>query len=176
MRNPYQPPTGLPSDRAQASIEASTGGEEASPQGQASYALAVFLFAPVAVVVPLTISTAVGAATIVGERERGTGEFLAHSPADVREIYMGKLLASLIPGYITTAIVFAYAKICGACVARFTAFDDTIPTDRAAGAVTAVRRTRLHAQRYRPSQARWQPPASLQVMEVRTWWAQYRHE
>src|SRR5690606_3855583 len=51
-----------------------------SDAGRAGYALAVYLFAPIAVVVPLTISTAVGAATIVGERERGTGEFLAHSP------------------------------------------------------------------------------------------------
>jgi ABC-2 type transport system permease protein len=77
-----------------------------SPQGEASYALAVYLFAPVAVVVPLTISTAVGAATIVGERERGTGEFLAHSPAGVREIYLGKLIASLLPGYCTTIVGF----------------------------------------------------------------------
>ena len=75
-------------------------------QGRAAYALAVFLFAPVAVVVPLTISTAVGAATIVGERERGTGEFLAHSPAGIREIYLGKLIASLIPGYLTTVVGF----------------------------------------------------------------------
>ena len=80
--------------------------------GRAAYALAVYLFAPVAVVVPLTISTAVGAATIVGERERGTGEFLAHSPATVREIYMGKLIASIIPGYATTLGGFAvYALI-----------------------------------------------------------------
>jgi len=93
-------------DAAQASIESSTGGDDATPQGQASYALAVFLFAPVAVVVPLTISTAVGAATIVGERERGTGEFLAHSPAGIREIYLGKLLASLLPGYATTVVGF----------------------------------------------------------------------
>nr|MCU0270678.1 ABC transporter permease [Acidimicrobiales bacterium] len=71
-----------------------------------SYVLAVYLFAPIAVVVPLTISTAVGASTIVGERERGTGEFLAHSPADVREIYLGKLIASLIPGYVTTVVGF----------------------------------------------------------------------
>jgi len=77
-----------------------------SPAGQTGYALAVFLFAPVAVVVPLTISTAVGAATIVGERERGTGEFLAHSPASAREIYLGKLIASLIPGYFTTVVGF----------------------------------------------------------------------
>ncbi len=75
-------------------------------QGRTSYALAVYLFAPVAVVVPLTISTAVGAASLVGERERGTGEFLAHSPASVREIYLGKLIASFVPGYVTTLIGF----------------------------------------------------------------------
>ena len=61
--------------------------------------------------VPLTISTAVGAATIVGERERGTGEFLAHSPAGVREIYLGKLIASLIPGYFTTIVGFGFYVI-----------------------------------------------------------------
>jgi ABC-type Na+ efflux pump permease subunit len=65
-----------------------------------------------AVVVPLTISTAVGAATIVGERERGTGEFLAHSPVGIREIYLGKLIASLIPGYFTTLVGFgAYSLL-----------------------------------------------------------------
>ncbi|HEY9555638.1 MAG TPA: ABC transporter permease subunit [Acidimicrobiales bacterium] len=74
--------------------------------GRSAYALAVYLFAPVAVVVPITISTAVGAATIVGERERGTGEFLAHSPAGVREIFYGKLAASLLPGYLTTIVGF----------------------------------------------------------------------
>src|SRR3982074_1834667 len=75
--------------KAQAAIRALTGA--AGP----AYARAVYLFAPVAVVVPLTISTAVGAATIVGERERGTGEFLAHSPAGVREIYLGERIDSL---------------------------------------------------------------------------------
>ncbi len=83
-----------------------------SDQARAAYAIAVYLLAPVAVVVPLTISTAVGASTIVGERERGTGEFLAHSPASVHEIYLGKLIASLVPGYFTTAVGFAiYALI-----------------------------------------------------------------
>jgi len=77
-----------------------------SDAGRAAYAMAVYLFAPVAIVVPLTISTAVGAATIVGERERGTGEFLAHSPASTREIYIGKLIASLTPGYFTTIVGF----------------------------------------------------------------------
>jgi ABC-2 type transport system permease protein len=73
---------------------------------QASYALAVYLFAPLAIVVPLTVSSAVGANTIIGERERGSGEFLAHSPASEREIYAGKLIAALIPGYLTAAAGF----------------------------------------------------------------------
>lgn len=79
---------------------------EADPSGEVSYVLAVYLLAPIVVVVPLTISSAVGAATIVGERERGTGEFLAHSPAHASEIYLGKLLASFIPGYATTLVGF----------------------------------------------------------------------
>ncbi len=77
-----------------------------SPTDRTSYALAVYLFAPMAVIVPMTISTAVGANTIVGEKEKGTGEFLAHSPASEREIYLGKLIASLVPGYLTTLIGF----------------------------------------------------------------------
>ena len=77
-----------------------------SSAGRTSYALAVFLLAPVAIVVPLTISTAVGAASLVGERERGTGEFLAHSPAAAREIYLGKVIASIVPGYLTTFVGF----------------------------------------------------------------------
>lgn len=91
---------------AQAQIQGGT------PEGRTAYALAVYLLAPVAIVVPLTISTAIGASTIVGERERGTGEFLAHSPAHVREIYLGKLIASLVPGYATTLLGFgAYSLV-----------------------------------------------------------------
>jgi ABC-2 type transport system permease protein len=77
-----------------------------------SYAVAVYLFAPLAVIVPVMISTAVGANCLVGEREKGTGEFLAHSPASEREIYTGKLIASLIPGYLTTLVGFgAYSLV-----------------------------------------------------------------
>src|SRR5438874_6320708 len=83
-----------------------------SPEGRTSYALAVYLFAPLPVIVPMTISTAVGANALVGEKEKGTGEFLAHSPATEREIYLGKLIASLVPGYLTTMVGFGiYALI-----------------------------------------------------------------
>jgi ABC-type Na+ efflux pump permease subunit len=77
-----------------------------SASDRTSYALAVYLFAPLAVIVPMTISTAIGANTLVGEKEKGTGEFLAHSPASEREIYLGKLIASLVPGYATTLLGF----------------------------------------------------------------------
>jgi ABC-type Na+ efflux pump permease subunit len=86
-------------------VQASVRGD--TPAARASYAMAVYLFAPLAVVVPLTISSAVAANAIVGEREKGTGEFLAHSPADEREIYLGKLIASILPGYLTTLVGFA---------------------------------------------------------------------
>ena len=82
-----------------------------TPLAKAQYAMAVYLFAPLAVVVPLTISTAVGANTIVGEREKGTGEFLAHSPANENEIYVGKLIASLLPGFFATYIGFAIYSV-----------------------------------------------------------------
>src|SRR5207253_8184880 len=83
-----------------------------SPAGRTAYALTVYPCAPLAVIVPMTISTAVGASALVGEKERGTGEFLAHSPATEREIYLGKLVASLLPGYLTTIVGFGiYALI-----------------------------------------------------------------
>ena len=78
-----------------------------SPRARGAYALAVYLIAPIAIVVPLTISSAVGAQAIVGERERGTGEFLAHSPLTVQEIYVGKLIASLVPGFLAALGGFA---------------------------------------------------------------------
>ena len=86
------------------SIQHKTAGRAANVQ--AAYAMAVYLFAPLAIIVPLTVSSAVGSQTIIGERERGSGEFLAHSPASEREIFVGKLLASLLPGYLTAGVGF----------------------------------------------------------------------
>jgi ABC-type Na+ efflux pump permease subunit len=78
-----------------------------TPTARAGYVAAVFLLAPIAIIVPITISAAVGSNVIVGERERGTGEFLAHSPVTMRELYTGKLIASLVPGIMATVAGFA---------------------------------------------------------------------
>lgn len=83
-----------------------------TPTARASYVVAVFLLAPIAIIVPLTISAAVGSNAIVGERERGTGEYLAHSPLTTTEIYVGKLISSLVPGYLATIVGFSlYALV-----------------------------------------------------------------
>ena len=82
-----------------------------TPEVRAAYAIAVYLLAPIAVIVPLTIASAVGSNTIVGEREKGTGEFLAHSPITERELYAGKLFAALIPGYTATLVGFGLYSI-----------------------------------------------------------------
>ena len=41
------------------------------PAAQAAYLIAVYMLAPIAIIVPLTISVAVASNAIVGERERG---------------------------------------------------------------------------------------------------------
>jgi ABC-type Na+ efflux pump permease subunit len=81
------------------------------PAAQASYLIAVYMLAPIALIVPLTISVAVASNAVVGERERGTGEFLAHSPLTTHEIYFGKLLASVVPGYLITIVGFTLYSI-----------------------------------------------------------------
>ena len=108
--------TALPGS-VQNTIKASVPGNH--PELQAAYALAVFLFAPLAVMIPLTVSSAVAANTLIGERERGSGEFLAHSPASTREIYLGKMIASLVPGYLVAIVGFAsYSLVVDLIVGR----------------------------------------------------------
>lgn len=82
-----------------------------TPGGRTAYGLAVFLLAPIAIVVPITVSAAVGASAIVGERERGTGEFLAHSPLTEKEMYVGKMIASLVPGFLANIIGFLFYSL-----------------------------------------------------------------
>ncbi len=82
-----------------------------TPQTQAAFGFAVYLLAPIAIVVPLTISSAVAANALVSDREKGTGEFLAHSPLTERDIYLGKLIASLVPGYVATVVGFGIYSV-----------------------------------------------------------------
>lgn len=96
----------LPKATREAIPDTLPSGKVVTDLARASYALAVYLFASLAVVVPITVGNAVAASAIVGERERGTGEFLAHSPAHEAEIYAGKLVAAFLPGYVSTLAGF----------------------------------------------------------------------
>ncbi len=59
--------------------------------------MTAFMLAPLFLVMPLMFSSVVGADSFVGERERKTMEALLYSPATDMELFLGKVLAAVIP-------------------------------------------------------------------------------
>jgi len=59
--------------------------------------MTAFMFAPLFLIMPLMFSSVVGADSFVGERERKTMEALLYSPTSDMELFLGKILASIIP-------------------------------------------------------------------------------
>jgi ABC-type Na+ efflux pump permease subunit len=59
--------------------------------------MTAFMLAPLFLIMPLMFSSVVGADSFVGERERKTLEALLYSPATDMELFIGKVLASVIP-------------------------------------------------------------------------------
>ncbi|MDD1677846.1 MAG: ABC transporter permease subunit [Methanomicrobiales archaeon] len=64
-----------------------------------------YLFAPLFLIIPLMIASIIAAEAFVGEKERKTLEPLLYTPATDLELFVGKVLAALIP-----AVVFAWAN------------------------------------------------------------------
>lgn len=56
-----------------------------------------FIYAPLFLIVPLIVASVFGADSIVGEKERKTLEALLYTPASDRELYLAKLLSSVVP-------------------------------------------------------------------------------
>ena len=56
-----------------------------------------FMLAPLFLVIPLMFSSVVGADSFVGERERKTLEGLLYTPTSDVELFLGKVLAAVIP-------------------------------------------------------------------------------
>ena len=56
-----------------------------------------FLLAPLFLIMPLMFSSVVGSDSFVGEKERKTMEALLYSPATDMELFLGKVLAAVIP-------------------------------------------------------------------------------
>jgi len=65
-----------------------------------------YLFAPFFLIFPLMFSTVIAAESFAGERERKTIEALLYTSASDRELFVGKLLAALIPAVGITWVAF----------------------------------------------------------------------
>ncbi len=74
-----------------------------------------YLFAPMFLLIPLMMATIIGTNAFVGEKERRTLEALLYSPATDNELFLGKVLAALLPAVaICWASFGVYAVIVNA--------------------------------------------------------------
>jgi len=65
-----------------------------------------YFLAPFILIMPLMLSTIVGAESFVGEKERKTIEALVYTPASDAELFVGKVLASVLPSIALTWLSF----------------------------------------------------------------------
>jgi ABC-2 type transport system permease protein len=74
-----------------------------------------YISAPMLLLLPLMFSSIAGADSFVGERERKTLEALLYTPATDGELFLGKVIASVVPALILTWLSFvAYAVVVNA--------------------------------------------------------------
>jgi ABC-type transport system involved in multi-copper enzyme maturation permease subunit len=70
------------------------------------YAVIVYFFAPIFLIIPVMIATVTASSSFVGEKERRTLEGLLYSPLTDKELVLGKVLVSLIPAVLLTWVAF----------------------------------------------------------------------
>lgn len=68
--------------------------------------MTAFMLAPLFLIMPLMFSSVVGADSFVGERERKTMEALLYSPATDMELFLGKVLAAVIPAILLSWLTY----------------------------------------------------------------------
>lgn len=74
-----------------------------------------FVSAPMILLLPLMFSSIAGADSFVGERERKTLEALLYTPATDGELFLGKVIASVVPALLLTWLSFGiYAVVVNA--------------------------------------------------------------
>ena len=74
-----------------------------------------YISAPLLLLLPLMFSSIAGADSFVGERERKTLEALLYTPATDGELFLGKVIASVVPALILTWLSFVvYAVVVNA--------------------------------------------------------------
>ncbi len=65
-----------------------------------------YLFAPMFLIMPIMLSSIIASESFAGERERKTLEGLLYTPTSDVELFLGKVLASLIPAVLLSWISF----------------------------------------------------------------------
>lgn len=74
-----------------------------------------YMLAPFLLIMPLMLSTIIGAESFVGEKERKTLEALIYTPASDTELFMGKVMACVVPAVLLTWFSFiVYAVVVNA--------------------------------------------------------------
>jgi ABC-type Na+ efflux pump permease subunit len=68
--------------------------------------MAGYLLAPLFLIMPLMFSAIIGSESFVGERERKTMEALLYTPASDGTLFMGKILASVLPAIFISWIAY----------------------------------------------------------------------
>ena len=69
--------------------------------------MTAFLFAPMFLIMPLMFSSIIGADSFVGERERKTMEALLYTPSSDGTLFMGKIIASVVPAILLSWFTYA---------------------------------------------------------------------
>lgn len=65
-----------------------------------------YLFAPLFLILPIMTASTIGTNSFVGEKERKTIEALLYTPATDRELFVGKMLAAILPALVITWLSF----------------------------------------------------------------------
>jgi ABC-type Na+ efflux pump permease subunit len=86
--------------------------QDMTPEQMATVLLLGYLLAPLFLILPLMFAGIVGSESFVGEKERKTLEALLYTPASDRELFLGKVIASVIPAIALSLLSFAaYAVV-----------------------------------------------------------------
>lgn len=80
--------------------------EGLGPNQQMIVLILGFLFAPMFLILPIMTASTIGTNSFVGEKERKTIEALLYTPATDRELFIGKLLAAIVPALLITWLSF----------------------------------------------------------------------
>src|SRR5688500_6665953 len=83
-----------------------------NPEQMATVVILGYMLAPLFLILPLMFAGIVGSESFVGEKERKTLEALLYTPATDGELFLGKVIASVVPALLLSLLCFAaYAVV-----------------------------------------------------------------